>query len=147
MHVSFGDWLDPGQSVSSSHLCVFSECYVYDRDLHVLTHSFPTRRSSVLGYARAIVDLWQRREAMAAAHEMMCRAMDGSVDVTAKGIKIGRAHVCTPGTNAHLVCSLLRERNKNSRLIPTRVQRMGAEWRAGSWLHDKLRERERMYSI
>jgi replicative DNA helicase len=37
-------------------------------------------------YARAIVDLWQRREAMGAAHEMMCRAIDASVDVTARDI-------------------------------------------------------------
>src|SRR3546814_8671722 len=27
--------------------------------------------------------------------------------------KIGRAHVCTPVTNAHLVCSLLLEKNKH----------------------------------
>src|SRR3546814_2997720 len=29
---------------------------------------------------------------------------------------IGRAHVCTPVTNAHLVCCLLLEKNKNNRL-------------------------------
>src|SRR3546814_3119292 len=28
-------------------------------------------------------------------------------------LQIGRAHVCTPGTNAHLVCRLLPEKKKN----------------------------------
>src|SRR3546814_1633334 len=28
-------------------------------------------------------------------------------------LKIGRAHVCTPVTNAHLVCRLLLEKKKN----------------------------------
>src|SRR3546814_4592335 len=29
-------------------------------------------------------------------------------------LEIGRAHVCTPVTNAHLVCRLLLENNKNN---------------------------------
>src|SRR3546814_8749241 len=29
------------------------------------------------------------------------------------GFKIGRAHVCTPVTNAHLVCRLLLEKNNS----------------------------------
>src|SRR3546814_10793400 len=34
--------------------------------------------------------------------------------------QIGRAHVCTPVTNAHLVCCLLLEQNKNhSKFINT----------------------------
>src|SRR3546814_9548635 len=32
--------------------------------------------------------------------------------LTAKGLEIGRAHVCTPVTNAHLVCRLLLEKKK-----------------------------------
>src|SRR3546814_10803130 len=32
--------------------------------------------------------------------------------VFAAWIKIGRAHVCTPGTNEHLVCRLLLEKKK-----------------------------------
>src|SRR3546814_2311226 len=34
------------------------------------------------------------------------------------GPQIGRAHVCTPVTNAHLVCRLLLEKNKHI-LLPT----------------------------
>src|SRR3546814_1884200 len=33
--------------------------------------------------------------------------------LSALGPKIGRAHVCTPVTNAHLVCRLLLEKKKN----------------------------------
>src|SRR3546814_5471455 len=32
------------------------------------------------------------------------------------GMKIGRAHVCTPVTNAHLVCRLLLENTKNKNI-------------------------------
>src|SRR3546814_12944126 len=31
------------------YMVFYVECYCYHRDLHVLTHSFPTRRSSDLG--------------------------------------------------------------------------------------------------
>src|SRR3546814_1291399 len=31
-----------------------------------------------------------------------------------EGVEIGRAHVCTPVTNAHLVCRLLLEKNNQS---------------------------------
>src|SRR3546814_8468638 len=37
------------------------------------------------------------------------------VRVTPEG-EIGRAHVCTPVTNAHLVCRLLLEKTKNTLL-------------------------------
>src|SRR3546814_6899652 len=33
--------------------------------------------------------------------------------VAAENIEIGRAHVCTPVTNAHLVCRLLLEKKNN----------------------------------
>src|SRR3546814_1519398 len=36
--------------------------------------------------------------------------------VMARGAEIGRAHVCTPVTNAHLVCRLLLEKKKTSLL-------------------------------
>src|SRR3546814_8382117 len=32
--------------------------------------------------------------------------------VRSQGVEIGRAHVCTPVTNAHLVCRLLLEKKK-----------------------------------
>src|SRR3546814_7574950 len=35
--------------------------------------------------------------------------------------KIGRAHVCTPVTNAHLVCSLLLEKKKNTYRYRTQI--------------------------
>src|SRR3546814_13178833 len=35
-------------------ICLFFEYYACHRDLHVLTHSFPTRRSSDLGSRRFI---------------------------------------------------------------------------------------------
>src|SRR3546814_5371768 len=34
-----------------------------------------------------------------------------------KVLKIGRAHVCTPVTNAHLVCRLPTENNKNTNMF------------------------------
>src|SRR3546814_4922394 len=37
------------------------------------------------------------------------REIAGAVNLS----EIGRAHVCTPVTNAHLVCSLLLEKKKN----------------------------------
>src|SRR3546814_5514183 len=36
----------------------------------------------------------------------------GGIKSAIASIKIGRAHVCTPVTNAHLVCRLLLEKNK-----------------------------------
>src|SRR3546814_8020335 len=35
--------------------------------------------------------------------------------------EIGRAHVCTPVTNAHLVCRLLLEKQKNTQYKPKQV--------------------------
>src|SRR3546814_3307054 len=39
-----------------------------------------------------------------------------AVRITARDKEIGRAHVCTPVTNAHLVCRLMLETNKNNAL-------------------------------
>src|SRR3546814_6603691 len=38
-----------------------------------------------------------------------------SIAILLKEAKIGRAHVCTPVTNAHLVCRILLEKNKHTR--------------------------------
>src|SRR3546814_8572776 len=37
----------------------------------------------------------------------------GLLDKLDAAVQIGRAHVCTPVTNAHLVCRLLLEKKKN----------------------------------
>src|SRR3546814_8895002 len=82
------------------------ELYGDHRDIHVLTHSCPTRRSSdqcpaawmrtsmpILKYTCARPVSWQTgRRACAAS------------------LQIGRAHVCTPVTNAPHVCRLLLEK-------------------------------------
>src|SRR3546814_5161969 len=41
-----------------------------------------------------------------------------SIDCTAASVEIGRAHVCTPVTNAHLVCRLLLEKNNKTYRLP-----------------------------
>src|SRR3546814_8477249 len=48
-----------------------------------------------------------------AEHAEIGVALDREGDVLARN-KIGRAHVCTPVTNAHLVCRLLLEKNKRT---------------------------------
>src|SRR3546814_990090 len=63
------------------------------------------------------VDLAPRR----ALFERRDRRTQGSVrehraiDQHAVGREIGRAHVCTPVTNAHIVCSLMHETNHANR--------------------------------
>src|SRR3546814_17894437 len=42
-----------------SYCCFYCECYGDHRDLHVLTHSFPTRRSSDLERPLAVVAVEQ----------------------------------------------------------------------------------------
>src|SRR3546814_9832163 len=46
------------------------------------------------------------------------KRMDGEVDATSAVRQIGRAHVCTQVTNAHLVCRILLEK-KNVNTTPT----------------------------
>src|SRR3546814_3855310 len=46
------------------------------------------------------------------AHPTTARAIDIACIVMAALAEIGRAHVCTPVTNAHLVCRLLLEQKK-----------------------------------
>src|SRR3546814_4586318 len=43
---------------------------------------------------------------------------DGAPRRFGGGAKIGRAHVCTPVTNAHLVCRLLLEHKKPAQPLP-----------------------------
>src|SRR3546814_17865217 len=106
-----------GNRVTRLHIMIFfffndtatTEIYTY------LTHSFPTRRSS---------DLDREQRARHLVHRPMCRLAraepfadmlfdrldhdDRVVDDDAdREHEIGRAHVCTPVTNAHLVCRLL----------------------------------------
>src|SRR3546814_6334340 len=43
------------------------------------------------------------------------RALHRAADRRDDGAEIGRAHVCTTVTNAHLVCRLLLEKTKNNK--------------------------------
>src|SRR3546814_8430332 len=109
-----------------------------------MTHSFPTRRSSDLGRnpARAVrpdrgrerarrrlpdrifldglCRLLARRICQRAADVRIERgAVLGRLPAAAQPAvplhrEIGRAHVCTPVTNAHLVCRLLLENKKTT---------------------------------
>src|SRR3546814_9147431 len=102
----------------------FVERYGDDRDRHVLTHSFPTRRSSDLDYVAGIradlawlgldIDGEVRQSERFALYEAGFERLKTreELDIRRK-IQIGRAHVCTPVTNAHLVCRLLLEKKKN----------------------------------
>src|SRR3546814_7015258 len=107
-----------------------------------MTPSFPTRRSSDLGPDHRLQDLnrtvllaarsldsrtrklfaqYRRREGQFCQHrggrttlERRQRTVRGDAvrSRTRSCIEIGRAHVCTPVTNAHLVCRLLLEKKK-----------------------------------
>src|SRR3546814_7195922 len=55
-------------------------------------------------------EIW--RATLACAVEMVAAA--GGADRIAAIGKIGRAHVCTPVTNAHLVCRLLLEKKQRA---------------------------------
>src|SRR3546814_5793278 len=58
---------------------------------------------------------------LVATHAAECEALRRPVDAVWNAIRktgeIGRAHVCTPVTNAHLVCRLLLEQKKNKRRV------------------------------
>src|SRR3546814_10893049 len=117
---------------------LFFNLYGNHRDLHVPTHSFPTRLSSDLHHE----DL-QARRAVAEQEDRRCRphrryglvrlharprfrcpavtstaiARTGEAPGTpmATRTEIGRAHVLTPVTNAHVVCRHLLE---NKKILP-----------------------------
>src|SRR3546814_2661443 len=89
----------------------FFNCSGDHRDLHVLTHSFPTRRSS---------DLFPTYRKVREAGPVFIDPVTGWYFVTdyelvRKLTEIGRAHVCTPVTNANLVCRLLPEKKNNEK--------------------------------
>src|SRR3546814_7467606 len=79
------------------------------------THSFPTRRSSdLINDAHEIMD-----ECVALIFSFrvvfVAQLLETNVDPSAFRqcfLEIGRAHVRTPVTNAHLVCRLLLEKTK-----------------------------------
>src|SRR3546814_1170007 len=104
------------------------------RYLHVLTHSFPTRRSSDLGLPYAFashfapgaldeaVAIYRRdfQPSAQLAHPYVMAGRRADLVVLSgddrrflEAQEIGRAHVCTPVTNAHLVCRLLLEKKNN----------------------------------
>src|SRR3546814_3574226 len=133
--------------------------YGHHRDLHGLTHSFPTRRSSDLGWpTRALWCRPRHRPRSRSAVSCCARSSRGGPTSTpcsattmmspsalfssANGLvspcqsawvspasttsrcrpppsQIGRAHVCTPVTNAHLVCRLLLEKQTTPDRPPT----------------------------
>src|SRR3546814_8183535 len=74
---------------------------------------FPTRRSSDLGAADDRRRLaWFGAEGDVAQHWLLG---SGELELSStkfddSRVQIGRAHVCTPVTNAHLVCRLLLEK-------------------------------------
>src|SRR6056297_1029736 len=85
----------------SARLCVVRFVfyrYGDHRDRHVLTHSFPTRRSSDL-------PLSIRRTVSTAAMSVLPERRPAAT--TRKRVQIGRAHVRTPVTPENLVCRLL----------------------------------------
>src|SRR3546814_10160730 len=105
---------------------MFFERFRDHRDLHVLTHSFPTRRSSDLGFDPSNVllaginlseqgydaeqgKLFMRnlRDRVESLPGVQAVSFDGQVPLS---FEIGRAHVRTPVTNAHLVCRLLLDK-------------------------------------
>src|SRR3546814_9378207 len=68
-----------------------------------------TLAGSAIGSARFVYK-WQGENA----------PLRRNVQLADVGGEIGRAHVCTPVTNAHLVCRLLLEKKKTKKLERTR---------------------------
>src|SRR3546814_21023315 len=101
------------------HSRVLFEFYGAHQDLHVLTHSFPTRRSADLGRARGIVirleddPLGAFRDRFLDEEEQPPHRDIAPFWIGTEGpgaehsdpgpSEIGGAHVCTPVTNAHHV--------------------------------------------
>src|SRR3546814_7537306 len=87
------------------------------RTLHVLTHSFPTRRSSDLTKKPSMYKVLMLNDDYTPM-EFVVHVLEkffGKNREEATRImlhEIGSAHVCTPVTNAHLVCSLLHDKKQ-----------------------------------
>src|SRR3546814_5051833 len=50
-----------------------------------------------------------------------CESTRNPLALSGSTVKIGRAHVCTPVTNAHLVCRLLLEKKKKQKHTSTKT--------------------------
>src|SRR3546814_5656786 len=102
---------------------------VCSSDLTRRTSSISTRRNAASCRSRGRLregaesyakDLGQRYSPV----RLMCSHPNGETWASRSGSiwEIGRAHVCTPVTNAHLVCRLLLEKKKyNKRYARTRT--------------------------
>src|SRR3546814_18029381 len=65
-------------------MCIFFYGYGDHRDLHVLTHAFPTRRSSDLAYSGPVVHVLDASRAVGVASTLMSDTQrDGFVKTTA----------------------------------------------------------------
>src|SRR3546814_3564408 len=84
---------------------------VCSSDLSGLHHRIRRRRASAPAPARAACNAGPRSRRRFRS--------DGSIE---QRLKIGRAHVLTPATNAHLVCRLLLEKKKNTTTPHTHSQ-------------------------
>src|SRR3546814_9717004 len=109
------------------------EVYVGHRDLHVRTPSCPTRRSSYLlgvytsGLPGRVAVSSARRRLLRAGSTRRIGRLGAPLtlrnpaklnSISTGAYKIGREHVCTPVTNAHIVCRLLLEKtNTHSTFI------------------------------
>src|SRR3546814_3218356 len=97
-----------------SHCCnfFFSWCG-YHLDLHVLTHSVPTRRLFRSYRIRDELNVERAAQGKPPIAANQRRTAAGKRAAKAAEWQIGRAHVCTPVTNAHLVCRLLLEKTNS----------------------------------
>src|SRR3546814_8160134 len=73
-------------------------------------------RVSALYYAGATIVMEALTDRFDTPHSIWFYGGEIDVEQSARHHRqaIGRAHVCTPVTNAHLVCSLLLEKKKNT---------------------------------
>src|SRR3546814_4265932 len=92
------------------------EAYVYD---HVRTPRGKGRPDGALHEITSVEMARQLLEAVRDRNQLDTSLLDDVLIGMAQpageqgGVQIGRAHVCTPVTNAHLVCRLLRDKKKS----------------------------------
>src|SRR3546814_3139429 len=69
--------------------------------------------------------IWEEITKFAVEHKPWIKQFWNDADAQINGFmqndEIGRAHVCTPVTNAHLVCRLLLEKKKTKNKCTTRM--------------------------
>src|SRR3546814_12761119 len=114
------------------YYCVLISCFIFFLIIRRPPRS--TRTDTLFPYTTlvraAVADMADRAHAQ--AHQVAVGvggvAHEVAVQAAARlglGEEIGRAHVLTPVTNAHLVCRLLLEKkNYNSTLLDTTTNRM-----------------------